>query len=208
MALVTVPTIFRSVRRVTEPQVEPVSLYECKEHLRLMPDFSDDDSYIIALIAAARRMTEDRVNRTWTLTQWQATFSHWHGCGCRGRELPRPPLMATIDTYKVEIRFRNADGFEEHVDAGNIRANVDEFPGRVHLSETLSSECCQQEGVVTWWAGVELPQDVPAQAKVAIKLLVAHWYGNRSAVTTDGVGTELPLGVDSLLASLAWGGGY
>ena len=219
MALVTVPTIFKSVRRIKEPYTEPVTLFEAKEHLRLMPDFADDDDYINGLIAAARRLTEDRVNRTWTLTRWQATFCNWMNCGCHGQELPRPPLFVSnpfdkkgskpsLEGEKVEITYVDGDGNEQNVADENIQADVYNEPGRVHLHETIASSCCQSNGVIRWWAGVENPADVPPQAKAAIKLLVAHWYMSREAVTVNTSTAELPMAVDSLLASLSWSGGY
>ena len=208
MALVTVPTIFRSVRRIREPVVEPVSLFEAKEHLRLMSDFADDDAYIQGLISAARRLIENRTRRTFTLTRWQATFSNWTGCDCHGRELPYPPLMATIDTFKVEIEYRDHDRYSHLLDADLIRPDTDSFPGRVHLTGSIPSACCNQEGVIRWWAGVELPSQVPEEARVAIKMMVAHWYQNRTAVTTEGAGTILPMAVDSLCASISWSGAF
>ena len=207
MVLITVPTVFRSLRRITEPVVEPVSLFDAKAHLRLMPDFAEDDAYIQALIGAARRMTEDRTNRTWMLTRWQATFTSMTAGGCGGYELPRPPLVVDA-THPVEIVYRDASGQEVTLPAEAVLADTDSVPGLVRLAESPPADWCSSGGVIRWWAGSQSPDAVDARATAAMKLLIGHLYANRQAVTTDGAGDVLPLAVDSLLASLSWSGAY
>lgn len=50
--------------------------------------------------------------------------------------------------------------------------------------------------VITYTAGYET---VPADLALAVKLLVAHWYKYREAVT-DGAPSEVPLGLESILS--------
>lgn len=53
---------------------------------------------------------------------------------------------------------------------------------------------------VTFICGFGAADAVPANIKRAIRLLVAHWYYNKSAVAIDVSVAEMPLGVDSLLS--------
>jgi uncharacterized phiE125 gp8 family phage protein len=50
-----------SYRELTQPTIEPVSLAIAKQHLRV--DFDNDDTYIAALITAARQYVEKVTNR-------------------------------------------------------------------------------------------------------------------------------------------------
>ena len=40
---------------------------------------------------------------------------------------------------------------------------------------------------------------VPADLKVAIRMLIAHWYEQREAVATGTIATTIPLAVESIL---------
>lgn len=50
-----------SYRELTQPAAEPITLAQAKQHLRC--DFPDDDTYITALITAARQRVEHITNR-------------------------------------------------------------------------------------------------------------------------------------------------
>jgi hypothetical protein len=75
---------YRSLTTETAPAVEPVSVSEAKEHLRV--DISDDDTYIGSLITAARKYCEEYLDRALVsqqLTMRMDTFPYEF-------ELPRP----------------------------------------------------------------------------------------------------------------------
>lgn len=66
------------LQRITGPTVEPVSVAMAKHHCRV--DFGLDDSYIAALISAARETVEGQLNRaiynqTWCLTLDQFPYA-------------------------------------------------------------------------------------------------------------------------------------
>jgi len=82
---------YRSLTVETAPAVEPVTLTEAKQHLRV--DIDDDDTYIEALIVAARQYAEEYLDRaliSQQLAMRMDTFPYEF-------ELPRPP-MATSGT--------------------------------------------------------------------------------------------------------------
>lgn len=43
-------------------------------------------------------------------------------------------------------------------------------------------------------------EDVPERIRQLIRLIVVHWYTNRSAVTTGTIATQLPMAAQSLIA--------
>ena len=49
-------------------------------------------------------------------------------------------------------------------------------------------------------AGYGGADDVPQAIRTAAAMLVAHWYRNREAVNVGNITSELPLGVQSLIA--------
>lgn len=102
-----------SYREISTPSVEPVTLTLAKQHLRVDAGFTDDDSYITALITAARRYVEKYCaraifNRKILLTLdyfpwpgWGSTtgttahdyFMHWYYRGLAIR-LPMPAAVS------------------------------------------------------------------------------------------------------------------
>src|SRR6266545_7389876 len=61
------------LERLTQPEMEVVTLAEMKRHLRLFSSVTDEDADITALIVAAREWVEDYtgrvlVDQTWRLT--------------------------------------------------------------------------------------------------------------------------------------------
>src|ERR1019366_2460869 len=62
-----------TLERVTDPDIEPVTLEEMKRHLRCFMTVTDEDDDIMALIVAAREWVEDYtaralIDQTWRLT--------------------------------------------------------------------------------------------------------------------------------------------
>lgn len=72
--------------------------------------------------------------------------------------------------------------------AGSATLSHDHLGSIVELSEPASV-------VMT----CKLPPDALDAVKMAIKLLVGHWYANREAVVTGTIATTLPLAFDALI---------
>jgi uncharacterized phiE125 gp8 family phage protein len=68
---------YRSLVRVTEPAVNPVTLSEAKAHLRI--DANDEDTLISSLVTTATRWAEDYCDRTWVYTQWKMSVDSFYG---------------------------------------------------------------------------------------------------------------------------------
>ena len=60
------------VYELSEPVVEPVSLEEAKNHLRLSRDFTDDDELLKMLISMARMDAEAKTGgRVFPAREWE-----------------------------------------------------------------------------------------------------------------------------------------
>jgi uncharacterized phiE125 gp8 family phage protein len=192
--------------RVTQPTVEAVSLSEVKHHLGIDASVADDDEYLGGLIAAARILVEERLNQTLVATQWRARMINVSSCSCRGVELPYPPVLFDEDDRPVEVKFKNRDGDTDFVDAKDIEVDDEEFPGRLHVRQSISDACCEAKATVTWWAGRETPEEVPAPIRAALKRIVAGMYGARGD-TAEAIYDRDP-GVASLLACVSHTGRF
>lgn len=192
---------YRSLRRITEPVIEPVSLAEAKAHLRIDADFTDDDMYVQSLITAARIHVETVSDRTLILSQWQMkldTFPAWD------IELPRPPIA----TGPITVSYIPSDGVYETVPFTNFREDRDATPAVIRPQWNGSWPTCrgaENDVTITYWAGYgDSATSAPVPARHCILMMAAHWFANREAVVQGGM-NPVPMAVEVLLGSINWG---
>jgi uncharacterized phiE125 gp8 family phage protein len=148
---------YRSLTVETAPAVEPVTLTEAKQHLRV--DIDDDDTYIEALIVAARQYAEEYLDRALISQQLAVrmdTFPYEF-------ELPRPPmatsgtLTTTAVTYALDPGSAStAVPTTTTLSTSSYRVDRDDTPGRIRTvyNGTWPSHLSDPNSVtVTWWAG-------------------------------------------------------
>lgn len=194
---------YRSLKRQTSPAVEPVSVSEAKQHLRV--DTADDDAYIGTLITAARQWAEEYLDRTLVYTQWVMKLDAFPN----EIEVPRPPMAesgtatATTVTYTLNDSQATAT-----LSSSQYRVDRAATPGVVRnlYGQSWPSHLADQNSVsVTWWGGYGASSsDVPAAIRHAILMHVAHLYERRLAADTMS-SNEVPFGVKALLDSQKWG---
>lgn len=90
-------------RLITPPQVEPVTLEEAKEYLRV--DGFDLDARIQALIPRAREACERFTRRAFIEQTWEVDCEIFSE-----DDLPYPPLMEIVSNDGTTIRFKAGYG--------------------------------------------------------------------------------------------------
>lgn len=194
---------FRSLKRLSGPFVEPITLAETKQHLRV--DIDTDDSYIASLITAAREYCEDYLDRTLVHTQWQMKMDNFPS----EIGMPRPPMANSGTVTGVTVTYvENSLGATTNLSSSQYRVDRDSTPGALrplyggswpsHLSDENSL-------TVSWWGGYgPSATDVPMVIRHACLMLVATWYERRQAVDSVSA-TEVPIGAKALLDFARWG---
>jgi uncharacterized phiE125 gp8 family phage protein len=179
--------------------VEPVSLTDAKAQLSLLPEQTDDDSLIVGLIAAARRLVERRLGLALAPQQLRARYeldgNGWRrgggGSGPTLLELPIAPVL-TGNTYPVVV---DVDGVA--VSSSTYSVDSDSLPGVLRFS--LAPLVLDTSTVtVSYWAGPT--GKIPPQLRAAMLLYVGHLYAHREAVSTDRADV-VPMAFETLLAS-------
>lgn len=195
---------YRSLKRVTAPAVEPVSLAEAKAHLRV--DDTNSDTEITFMIRAAREWVETYLDRSLVHTQWRATYDTfpWEF------ELPRPPMASAGTATAVTVTYTLETGSTATLDATTYRVDRDDTPGviRTVYSGTWPGHLADANAVtVTWWGGYGADgTSVPQAVRSAMLMLISHFYETRGAtVSTGAVPQDVPFGVRALLDSVRWG---
>lgn len=193
------PTItpFRSLIRITQPAVEPVSLGEAKVQARV--DTEADDAYIQALISVARQYVEDILDITLLSTVWEASYDLFPVWAI---VLPRPMLQAA----NITVTYRLGDGATSTKSsaAGDFRVDTRTVPGRIYpnWSDTWPAVRGDENSVVVNYTAGFGPDgsSVPPLYKHLMMVLVAHWYDTRQIVAPGTYGT-IPKTFDTLLAA-------
>jgi uncharacterized phiE125 gp8 family phage protein len=194
---------FRSLKRIAGPFVEPITLAETKQHLRV--DIDADDSYIASLITAAREYCEDYLDRTLNHTQWQMKMDDFP----QEIGMPRPPMVASGTATAVSVTYvENSLGGTTTLSLSQYRIDRDSTPGilRPLYGGSWPSHLSDENSLtVTWWGGYgPSPGDVPRVVRHAMLMLVATWYERRQAIDSVSA-TEVPIGAKALLDSARWG---
>lgn len=162
---------------VDGPAVEPVTLADMKAYLRLDDDAQDE--LVTGLVKAARLMVEAASRRILIAQRWRVTMDRWPAGG--GVLLPLSPLIA-IEGIKV---FDEA-GMASEIVPETIDADLLSDPPRIAVSPAPQPGRRRNGIAIDLRAGFgAAPEDVPANLRLAVKILVARWFENRGDVAGE-----------------------
>lgn len=185
---------------VVPPAAEPITLAEAKRHAQLPADATDDDAYLQLLIAAAREHVEELTGRAFVTQTLETSWDDFPRCGGIIR-LPRAPVQSI-----ASVGYTDSADAPIVLDPTAYRVVVG-TPGKVLLpySGTGAWPTAALSPAVRYVAGYgDDPADVPAVAKMAISILVAHWYERRLPVA-PGALADVPFSVQAFMGQLRWG---
>ena len=196
---------YRSLKRLTDPAVEPISVSDAKLHLRVEHDA--DDAIISRCIQAAREWVEEYLDATLIHTQWQMKLDLFPPA----IELPRP-RMATAEGYTaVSLTYTTDTEESVTLSTSDYRVDRDSWPGvlRPNYGDSWPAHLADYNSIsVTWWAGYGADgTSVPVRIQSAMYMLLTNYYEQRHAVLVGQgvVSKPIEFGVRSLLDSSRWG---
>lgn len=186
------------LKRTTAPSVPVVTLADAKLDLRV--DHNHEDTLIQSLIDAATQYLEAPsgvlgkafINQGWKM------FTRGPDQDCR-IYIPVTPVQS-IDS----ISYFDSDNAEQVLAKSDFHLYGDENWAYItpkhnvnwpHLSDRLDAI------TITFTAGFGAAEtDVPERIRQLIRVIVVHWFINRSAVNTGTIATEIPMAAQSLIA--------
>lgn len=180
---------------ITAPATAPVTLDECKADLRIQHTAEDD--LISDLILAATDYCQEVVGKKLVSQVWEYS-------------LPRPDSCGKIwlplgDAISIdEIRYYDADNVEQVLVVDDFQLYTFEDSAFLQPSADVNwPNLYRRLDAITvrFTVGYGDSSLVPAGIKRAIRLLVAHWYENRMAVTVGVTSQQVPMGVEALLST-------
>ncbi|MBD2748048.1 phage head-tail connector protein [Microvirga sp. BT688] len=166
---------------VSGPAVEPITLAEMKAYLRVDEDDAAQDDLISGLIKAARLMIEAASRRILIEQSWRVVLDRWP----RDRVilLPLSPLIA-VDA----IRITDASGATAELPDDSFEADGLSEPPRIIVKDAPEPGRPRYGISIALRAGYGATLEaVPATLKLAIRILVAHWFENRGDVIGEQI---------------------
>jgi uncharacterized phiE125 gp8 family phage protein len=211
-----------SLELITPPAAEPVTLALAKQHLRV--DFDDEDTYISALIIAARQYCEKVTRRAFFNQTWVRSLDYFplygridatrnpserdswpYGTWYWDRvtiTLPHPRLVSV-----TSITYLDSNGDEQALPSSGYNIDTISTPGRIAPAQGMFWPILQNyvpgSVKITYVAGsygdgTEV-NTCPQTIVQAMLLLMGHWYQNREAASALTMKT-VPMAVDALLS--------
>ena len=177
---------------VTPPAVEPISLAQAKNWLRI--DHTYEDELITALIASARLVVESAARRMLISQTWRLVMDAWPSGDI---VIPLAPVRQVL-----ALRTLNADGAGVIIAPSTYVATNAGGVGRIRF---LIPPPAPQKQIAGVEIDVELgfssgSEGVPETLKTAMRLLIGRWYEQRGDVESDGAFERMPPAVASLIA--------
>lgn len=172
---------------IIPPDKEPVTLEEVKAHLKVL--HNDEDGYINSLITGARIWCENYQTRKYVEQVIELAFDTFPA-GIM-KLYPSPALEI------IRITGEDKNGkISEITNFTFCQENI----GRLVFNSLPALQLKKIGGVkIRYKAGYGKPEQVPEPVKLAIKLIVGHFYENRED-TTEIALKKIPFGSLSLLA--------
>ena len=180
-----------------------VSLVEARRHLNISSTY--DDLWGEDAVAAATEYVEGRTNRAYRQQSRRLTmrtfddprYVHAEGGNYYRRRVyfPRGPLLSSTG---VSVTYVDVQGTTTTLPSSDYIISDKDRPG--HLAESYNATWpytynTDNDVTVNYEAGTAT---VPPTIKLAVNMLVAHWYRTREAAT-DRAFADIPYGVDALL---------
>lgn len=175
-----------SAARLSDPAVEPVSLTELRDWLRV--DASAEESLLTNLALAARLALESHTRRGFISQGWRFTIL---SIRCGG--VLRPPLapLRAVST----VRWYDAAGVAATLPPDAFSLDQDDQRPAMRLTTQVSAARFEIDATIGYG---DAPSDVPAPLRQAILMLAANWHARRG----DHPETELtiPRAITALVA--------
>lgn len=177
---------------LTPPAIEPVTLDETRDYLRL--DSEDEDELLEGLIRAARHLVEAASGQMLIHQTWRLSLNAWPVMG--RLRLPLEPLEAIL-----AARVLDAEGSAQEIDLAALAIDAGARPPAILAIAALPQPGRRVNGIeIDVRVGHGATQAaVPPQLRLAVLKLVAHWFENRGDATGDRV-AAMPGEVTALTA--------
>ena len=174
------------VQRVTEPDIEPITLVKAKEHLRIESDFALDDDLICAYIGAARDQSEKYCNRSFALADFFLMITGFPGTTA-AITLPDPKTAEV-----TAITYIDDSNTEQTVDPGDYVVDIDRQQIRPTGNWPIRGKSLKISYSAGYDASASPAETIPKSVDQAMLLIIADMYELRQSQIVGNMISENP----------------
>jgi uncharacterized phiE125 gp8 family phage protein len=191
------------LKLITAPTIEPVSLVEARNHLKLeatgSPPTHPDDALVSSLIKTTRMHLDGRdglLSRALITQTWELVLDKFPDSDIRIRLAPLQSI--------VSVKYDDPNAVEQTVASSNYMVDITSMPGWVvpitgfAWPVPLDTINAVRIRFVAGYGAAA--SDVPEPIRQAMLLLIGHWYENRELVALGHIAPEFPYMVNALLS--------
>jgi len=176
----------------TAPTIEPISVEEAKEHMRI--DHTEEDTYVGLLIKSAREMTENYLRRSLITQTWECWMDAW----------PPDPFTVLHGNLLTVTSIKYYDTDDVIATFASTYYYADTKSDRIGLNygESWPTTTLRPINgvVVEFTAGYgATAASVPEAIRQAMLLLVGHLYENREPVVMGTIIGKVPFAYEAML---------
>ncbi len=179
------------VERTADAKAEVISLDEARKHCRIIG--TDDDDALRIYIEAARNYVEGLsanalVEGTYTF-YFDTSESHYH--------IYKPIVSITTFEYKIVTNTGSYGGSLSGSDY-----HMDTEQGLITLNDSTMTDLYAQSNAIKITAVAGQPNIgiIKGDIKLAMLLLIGHWFENREESIVGTIVAKIPMGAKDLLA--------
>lgn len=178
------------LQRIAGPDVEPLTLDQARQHLKLDADLTAEDETISDWIVGARELTEDFCKRTWVESTWLLSLD-------RFPDYPQPddprivlPMGPVLEVVRVSYTDQQGVG-QDISDYQQALRTVPAWIAPAHNQGWPYARCAEAAVQIEYRAGYVSggsPTDasrVPARVRQTMRAILARWYEKRGEVDVD-----------------------
>lgn len=196
------------IERVAQPAFEPLTLVEVKQQCRVDAVVTDDDAFLTRCIRSAREMIEGPDGRGLAIVaaNWRLTLD----CFPKEIRIPMGPVLAieSIDCVDGAGISQTLDPADYQWRPGRYEARIQPAYGKAWPAPRNQFDAV----TVTFKAGFKGTEEdpvkldnIPEPLRVAMMMLISHWFVNRSTTVVGTVPTEIQHGFEDIMNMFAVG---
>jgi len=169
---------------ITAAATSPVLLSEARDHVRAS---GDDDTLIVALIAAATGYAETYTGTAFLPQTWEYVADKFPVSDI---EITLGPIVSV-----TSVKYLDIAGIEQTIAGAEYNVDTNSATGRIVPLTIWPTAKVAINAVRVRFVVGGTPS---AQIKQAILLMVAHWYDNRASASEAGA-KEVPMATHMIL---------